>query len=205
MREKEEKERESKLSKHENLPIVLEPHAFSSLLMSAIEIHDRESLGFLIGQRDRHFIAGKMTECITVHAAYPMQSVDRGRSMVGFGNLAARRRVERTIKTVGFAIVGGYHSHPNGSAKLSTGDIEAIAEDLEEVYVKEGLESWLEIVVGVKKIKNPKASLHLRKHYVGKKTTDRILPLEYRTRDSWRCARFYEYRISHQYGWILFQ
>jgi hypothetical protein len=59
MRVKEEQERESKLSNHENLPIVLEPHAFSALLMSAIELHDRESLGFLIGQRDRHFIAGK--------------------------------------------------------------------------------------------------------------------------------------------------
>jgi hypothetical protein len=99
-----------------------------------------------------------------------MQSADRGRSMVGFGNLAARSRVESTIKTVGFAIVGGYHSHPNGSAKLSTGDIESITGDLEEVYSKEGMESWLEIVVGVKKIKNPKTSLHLKKHYVGKKS-----------------------------------
>jgi proteasome lid subunit RPN8/RPN11 len=138
--------------------------------MSAIELHDRESLGFLIGHPDRHFIAGKMTECITVHAAYAMQSADRGRSMVGFGNLAARRRVENTVKTVGFAIVGGYHSHPNGSAKISTGDVEAISEDLEEVYSNEGMESWLEIVVGVRKIKNPKASSHLRKYYVGKKS-----------------------------------
>ena len=165
-----EKSGKDKARQSENLPIVLEPHAFSALLMSAIELHDRESLGFLIGHPDRHFIAGKMTRCITVHAAYPMQSADRGRSMVGFGNLAARRRVESTIKTVGFAIVGGYHSHPNGSAKLSTGDIESITGDLEEVYVKEGLESWLEIVVGVKKIKNPKTSLHLKRHYVGKKT-----------------------------------
>jgi proteasome lid subunit RPN8/RPN11 len=137
--------------------------------MSAIELHDKESLGFLIGHPDRHFIAGKMTECITVHAAYPMQSADRGRSMVGFGNLAARRRVESTVKTVGFSIVGGYHSHPNGSAKLSTEDVEAITSDLEEVYSKEGLESWLEIVIGVRKIKNPKTSLHLKRHYVGKK------------------------------------
>jgi hypothetical protein len=46
-------------------PVVLEPFAFSSLLMSAIEIHGRESLGFLIGHHDRQFINGRMTDCIS--------------------------------------------------------------------------------------------------------------------------------------------
>jgi len=144
-------------------PVVLEPYAFSSLLMAAIEIHGRESLGFLIGHKDRQFIDGRVTDCVSVHAAYPVQSADRGRTMVGFGNLAARKRAEDTIRAVGFEIIGGYHSHPNGSARPSRGDLGVIFEELDTVYSKIELSSWLEIVIGVQRINRPKASLHLKK------------------------------------------
>jgi hypothetical protein len=40
-------------------PVMLEPYAFSSLLMAAVVIHGRESLGFLIGHKDRQFIEGR--------------------------------------------------------------------------------------------------------------------------------------------------
>lgn len=154
----------------ENGPVVLEPYAFSSLIMAAIEIHGRESLGFLIGHGDRKFIDGKVADCISVHAAYPVQSADRGRTMVGFGNLAARKRAEDTIRAVGFEIIGGFHSHPNGSARLSRGDIGVIFEELETVYSRVGVSRWFEIVVGVQRINRPKASLHLKKFFRRGKT-----------------------------------
>jgi len=157
-------------SERDDLPIVVEPYAFSSLLMAAIEIHGRESLGFLIGHRDRQFIAGKVTDCISVRAAYPVQSADRGRTMVGFGNLAARKRAEDTIRAVGFEIVGGFHSHTNGSAKLSQGDMDTIFEELDTVYSKAGLSNWLEIVIGVQRIKRPRAAFGLKKLFRRSKT-----------------------------------
>jgi proteasome lid subunit RPN8/RPN11 len=151
--------------KKQNMPVVLEPYAFSSLLMATIEIPSRESIGFLIGHLDRQFIKGRMGECVSVNACYPVQSAFRGRIQVGFSNLAARHRVEETVKAVGFGIVGGFHSHPTGSSKLSDEDAEVVFEELNETSAKANLSKWIEIVVGVKRIKRPEESLPLKKLY----------------------------------------
>jgi proteasome lid subunit RPN8/RPN11 len=151
-------------------PVVLEPYAFSSLLMAAVEVHSRESLGFLIGNADRQFVGGRMTECVCVNACYPVQTAVRGRTGVGFDNLAARKRAEDTVRAVGFDIVGGFHSHPNGSPKLSQEDVVVVLDELESVYSKMGLSQWIEIVVGVKRIKHPRRSVSLRKLYSRSKT-----------------------------------
>jgi len=144
-------------------PVVLEPYAFSSLLMAAVEVHSRESLGFLVGHQDRQFIDGRMTDCVSVNACYPVQTAVRGRTGVGFDNLAARKRAEDTVRAVGFDIIGGFHSHPNGSPKVSREDVDVILDELESVYSKTGLSSWVEIVVGVKRIKHPRRAGHLKK------------------------------------------
>jgi len=144
-------------------PVVLEPYAFSSLLMAAVEVHGRESLGFLIGHADRQFIGGRMTDCVSVNACYPVQTAVRGRTRVGFENLAARKRAEDTVRAVGFDIIGGFHSHPNGAPKVSREDVDVILEELESVYSKTGLSSCVEIVVGVKRIKHPRRSGPLKK------------------------------------------
>ena len=151
--------------KNRLLPVVLEPYAFSSLLMAAVEVHSLESLGFLIGRNDRQFVGGRMTDCVCVNACYPVQTAVRGRTDVGFDNLAARKRAEDTVRAVGFDIVGGFHSHPNGSSKISAEDVEVILEELEGVYSKMGLSCWIEIVVGVKRIKHPRRSLSLKRLY----------------------------------------
>lgn len=152
-----------KPGKPQETPVILEPYAFSSVLVSAIEVYSRESLGFLIGHRDRQFVGGRMTDCLSVRACYPMQSAARGRTMVGFGNLAARKRAVDTVRAVGFELVGGFHSHPNCSPRLSKEDIDTIREELEEEYCKIGLKEWLEIVVAVEKIDRPKKLESLRK------------------------------------------
>jgi len=102
----------------EDRPVVLEPYAFSSLLRAAVEIHGRESLGFLIGHPDRQFIKGKMTECVSVNACCPVQSAFRGKTQVGFSNLAARHRVEQTVNAVGFEF-----SDQDISTNTSTGKL----------------------------------------------------------------------------------
>lgn len=148
-------------------PIVLEPYAFSSLLMSAIEIHGCESMGLLMGHKDRQFIQGRVVECLSIQASYPIQSAERGRSTVGYGNFAARKRLDSTVNAVGFVIVGGFHSHPNAGTTLTREDKEFIFDEFSEVYSKTGLEAWLEIIIGVKRIKRPDKSKFLRKLYRG--------------------------------------
>lgn len=138
--------------------------------MAAVEAHGRESLGFLIGHADRQFIGGRMTDCVSVNACYPVQTAFRSRTGVGFDNLTARKRAEDTVRAVGFEIVGGFHSRPNGSPMVSGGDVGVILEELDGVYAKTGLTRRLEIVVGVKRIKHPNRSRPLRKLYARGKT-----------------------------------
>jgi|GEM_PF-3263334 len=146
-----------------NLPVILEPYAFSSLLMSAAEVFSKETTGFLIGHGDRQFVQGKVRDCLAIHAAYPVQTAERGRSHVAFGNDTARRRVEGTVKAAGFNIVGGFHSHPDSSSNLSKDDKRFAWDYLKDVGPKLGLEEWLEIVVSIKKVKKPEKTKMLKK------------------------------------------
>jgi proteasome lid subunit RPN8/RPN11 len=157
-------------------PVVLEPYAFSSLLMSAIEIHGQESMGLLIGHKDRQFIQDKVVECLSVQTSYPIQSAERGRSTVGYGNFAARKRLDSTVNAVGFVIVGGFHSHPNSGTALSKADKEFIFDEFNEIYSMTELDAWLEIVIGVRKIKRPEKSKFLKKHYRGKEPSPGFYP-----------------------------
>ncbi|MDD1773347.1 MAG: Mov34/MPN/PAD-1 family protein [Methanomassiliicoccales archaeon] len=157
-------------------PVVLEQYAFSSLLMSAIEIHGRESMGLLIGHKDRQFVQGKVVECLAIQASYPIQSAERGRSMVGYGNFAARKRLNSTVNAVGFVIVGGFHSHPNSGTALSKADKEFIFDEFNEVYSKTELDAWLEVIIGVTKIKRPEKSKFLKKHYKKKNPNPGFYP-----------------------------
>ncbi len=153
-------------------PVILEPYAFSSLMMSAIEVHDRESMGLLIGHKDRQFVQGKVEKCIAIQASYPIQTADRKRSTVGYGNFAARKRIDGTLNAVGFKIVGGYHSHPNAGTSLSEDDISFIKNEFEEGYSKTGLDSWLEVVIGVRRLKRPERSKYLKQLYFNGRVPD---------------------------------
>lgn len=144
-------------------PVILEPYAFSSILVSAIEVYNRESLGFLIGHPDRQFVGGRMTDCLSIRACYPVQSADRGRNGVGFGNLAARVRAIGTVRAVGFELVGGFHSHSGSPPHPSEEDVGVIRAELLEDYSKIGLKQWLEIVVSVDKITEAKTIERLRR------------------------------------------
>jgi proteasome lid subunit RPN8/RPN11 len=130
--------------------------------MSAAEVFSKETTGFLIGHTDKQIINGRMEQCMAIHSAYPIQTADRGRNQVGFGNNAARVRVENTASAVGFSIIGGFHSHTNASSKLSKEDKEFCWGYLEEVEAKMGLNRWLELVVAIKKVKRPEATNQLK-------------------------------------------
>ncbi|MDH7508135.1 MAG: hypothetical protein QHH00_01895 [Methanomassiliicoccales archaeon] len=151
------------------LPAVLEANAFSSLLMSVVEIPGTESMGLLLGHEDKRFIVNKFRSCVAIDLAYPIQTAERARTSVTYGNLAARNRLHSTVSAVGFAIVGGFHSHPNTNTRLTKEDKDFIFNELSLLKSKQGLEKWLEIVVKVSRIKNPSASKHLSRMYKNEK------------------------------------
>jgi len=150
-------------------PVVLEANAFSSLLLSVVETPGTESMGLLLGHEDRRFIVNKFRSCMAIDLAYPIQTAERARTSVTYGNLAARNRLHSTVSAVGFAIVGGFHSHPNTNTQLTKEDKDFIFNELSFLKSKKGLEKWIEIVVKVSRIKNPPASKYLSRMYKNKR------------------------------------
>jgi len=135
--------------------VVLEAGCFSALLISAVEVYSKETTGLLIGKPDRRFIRGKQTNCVAVQGAYPLQTAWRGFTSVMIGNLRAFRRARRTLDHLGFELVGEYHSHPGGSARISLDDEDYIREQMTErdkEELKHVKKRWLELIVGIKKL-----------------------------------------------------
>jgi len=134
--------------------VVLEAGCFSALVMSAVEVYSKETMGLLIGKHDRRFIRGRLTDCVVVQGAYPLQTAWRGFTSVMIGNSRAFRRARRTLSHLGFELLGEYHSHPGTSARLTIDDEDYIRDkmsegDKEDLKILE--KRWLELVVGIMK------------------------------------------------------
>lgn len=136
--------------------------------MSVVEIPGTESMGLLLGHEERRSISSRFRSCLAIDIAYPIQTAQRGRTSVTYGNLAARNRLHSTVSAVGLAIIGGFHSHPNTNTRLTKEDKEFIFDELSSLKSKQGLEKWLEIVVKVTRIKKPSHSKFLSKMYASK-------------------------------------
>lgn len=135
--------------------VVLEAGCFSALVISAVEVYSKETTGLLIGKPDSRFIRGKMTSCVVAMGAYPLQTAWRGFTSVMIGNLRAFRRARKTIDNLGFEIIGEYHSHPAGSARISIDDEDYIRDQMTErdkEELKHVKKRWLELIVGIKKL-----------------------------------------------------
>ena len=64
--------------------------------------------------------------------------------------------------------MGGFHSHPKGSSKLSDEDVDVISIELEDNDFKNGMTRWLEILLGIVRIEHPESSVHTKKLFRGK-------------------------------------
>ncbi len=138
---------------------ILEAGCFSALVISAVEVYSKETTGLLIGKRDRRFIRGKLTDCVVIQGAYPLQTAKRGFTSVMIGNTRAFRRARRTLNYLGFETIGEYHSHPGRYARLTIEDEDYIRDQINEIN-KEELKllekQWLELIVGIVKKKYKK-------------------------------------------------
>lgn len=133
--------------------VMLDPGCFSSLILSAVEVYSKETTGLLVGKHDKRFIKGRLTPCVVVQGAYPLQTAWRGFTSVMVGNKRAFGRARRTLDNLGFELLGEYHSHPGASARLTKYDLDYIRDQLSErdkKTLKLEKKHWLELIIGIK-------------------------------------------------------
>jgi proteasome lid subunit RPN8/RPN11 len=136
--------------------IFIENRAFKTLITSAIEVYNRETNGVMLGSNTMKEIKGGKARVVSIKEVYPFQTEERKPSEVVHGNVAAFRRVLRTISSFESEIVGGYHSHPHPYkyVRLSKADVESISEDIDAMAeagqerVKKG---WIEVLLSIKR------------------------------------------------------
>src|SRR5437773_7343531 len=96
--------------------IVIERSCFLGLVTSAVEAYNRETNGFLVGNRGTRLVRQRPREVTVLRAAYPLQTEDRKPNWVSHGNEKAFQRARGAIENadVGYAVLGGVHGHTGG-------------------------------------------------------------------------------------------
>ncbi len=110
--------------------IVISRDAFTNIVVSAVEVHARESMGALLGSRRKN--------TYFVKEAYGFQSAERKPLQVKMKSFR-EKRINNCFKYLSrHNVIGDFHSHPGGYDKLSTNDerdIESFGEDFISVLV----------------------------------------------------------------------
>src|SRR6059036_1920211 len=137
--------------------IVVERSAFVGLDTSAVEAYNRETNGFLVGNRGTRRMKQRPREVTVLRTAYPLQTSDRKVNWVSHGNEKAFKRARGAIENadVGYAILGGFHSHTgdDGAASLSRTDLDYVADELRRISRDRPTDrvKWLEVVMALKR------------------------------------------------------
>lgn len=137
--------------------IVIGRSCFLGLVTSAVEAYNRETNGFLVGNRGTHRVRQRPRDVTVLRAAYPLQTEDRKPNWVSHGNEKAFKRARGAIENVdvGYAILGGFHSHTgdDGAATLSRTDLDYVADELRRISRDRPADrvKWLEVVVALKR------------------------------------------------------
>jgi proteasome lid subunit RPN8/RPN11 len=138
-------------------PIMIERSCFLGLVTSAVEAYNRETNGFLVGNRGTRLVRQKPRSLTVLRAAYPLQTEDRKPNWVSHGNEKAFRRARGAIENadVGYAVLGGFHSHTgdDGAASLSRTDLDYVADELRRISRGRPTErvKWLEVVMALRR------------------------------------------------------
>ncbi|TMQ48358.1 MAG: hypothetical protein E6K71_07420, partial [Candidatus Eisenbacteria bacterium] len=88
--------------------LIVERPAFVGLVTSAVEAYNRETNGFLVGNRGTRIMRQRPREVTVLRAAYPLQTEDRKPNWVSHGNEKAFKRARGAIENldVGYAVLG---------------------------------------------------------------------------------------------------
>src|SRR5256714_7054926 len=137
--------------------IVIERSCFLGLVTSAVEAYNRETTGFLVGNRGTRLVRQGPREVRVLRAAYPLQTEDRNPNWVSHGNEKAFQRARGAIENadVGYVVLGGFHSHTgdDGAASLSRTDLDYVADELRRISRDRPADrvKWLEVVMALKR------------------------------------------------------
>ncbi|MCW4004272.1 MAG: Mov34/MPN/PAD-1 family protein [Candidatus Bathyarchaeota archaeon] len=126
-------------------PIYITENCLVALITSCLEIPHKEVGGFLIGKEENRFINGGRTACLTVDVAYQIRTCKSGKSFWQPENIRAYHRIVDTIKSMGFNIVGEYHSHIHNVAELSEEDKNFIKQEVADLKVS----NWIEMILNI--------------------------------------------------------
>lgn len=137
--------------------VVIDKGCFLGLVTSAVEAYNRETNGFLVGNRGTRKLRQRLRAVTVLRAAYPIQTEDRKPNWVSHGNEKAFRRARGAIENldVGYAVLGGFHSHTgsDGAASLSAMDLDYVKDELRRISRNTNTDrvEWLEVVLALKR------------------------------------------------------
>ena len=137
--------------------VVIDRSCFLGLVTSAVEAYNRETNGFLVGNRATRLVRQQPREVTVLRAAYPLQTENRKATWVSHGNEKAFKRARGAIENadVGYAVLGGFHSHTgdDGAASLSATDLEYVTDELRRISRDRPADrvEWLEVVVALRR------------------------------------------------------
>lgn len=136
-------------------PLLIERECFVGLATAAIEAYNRETNGFLVGNRAVRVVRNRRRAVSVLRAAYPLQTAERKPNSVARGNARAFERAQRAMSNldVGVEVLGEFHSHtgPDGDATLSRTDLEYVAGELGRRARTDPPDPWLEVVVALRR------------------------------------------------------
>jgi len=135
--------------------ILMERGCFVGLATAAIEAYNRETDGFLVGDRALRVVRDRRRPVTVLRAAYPLQTAERKPNWVAHGNARAFQRAKRAMENqdLGYEVLGGFHSHTgdDGAASLSSTDLDYVAGEIGRRIRSEGVDRWLEVVVALRR------------------------------------------------------
>jgi proteasome lid subunit RPN8/RPN11 len=131
-------------------PVMIDPACFLSLVNSGIEVYNRETTGLLVGTERLRSVDGRRRRVLVLEAAYPYQTASRSVTWVEHGNSSAAHRARSAIDSLGYRILGEFHSHTNNEHGLSRADVEYAASALRRMNGS-APPAWLELVLSMRR------------------------------------------------------
>jgi proteasome lid subunit RPN8/RPN11 len=131
-------------------PVMVDPACFLSLVNSAVEVYNRETTGMLVGSERVRVLQGRRRRVVALDAAMPFQTASRSVTWVEPSNHSAVHRARAAPGSLGFRVLGEYHSHTNNENGLSRADVDYALEALRRMN-GHAPKQWLELVLGMRR------------------------------------------------------
>ncbi|MCA1813285.1 MAG: Mov34/MPN/PAD-1 family protein, partial [Halobacteriales archaeon] len=119
-------------------------------------VYNRETTGLHVGAERVRTIRGKRRRVVALEAATPFQTAARNVTWVEPANHRALFRARAAPSSLGFRVVGEYHSHTNNENGLSQADVDYARENLRRMNGT-APKRWLELVLGMRRREFAKA------------------------------------------------